>query len=108
MGDEENRVLDAISAEPSATGDALWVRCEVGIAIDVVTGLTIGRCKPTVADYPMFTDLIRLARPTHWIKNVFVLLPVPFALEAIGWANSCRSGGANCFPSCLGWLASAW
>jgi 4-hydroxybenzoate polyprenyltransferase len=26
--------------------------------------------------------LIRLARPTHWIKNAFVLLPVPFALAA--------------------------
>ncbi len=28
------------------------------------------------------TDLFRLARPAHWIKNVFVLLPVPFALAA--------------------------
>jgi decaprenyl-phosphate phosphoribosyltransferase len=28
----------------------------------------------------MLADLWRLARPTHWIKNVFVLLPVPFAL----------------------------
>ena len=28
----------------------------------------------------MLTDLVRLARPTHWIKNVFVLIPVPFAL----------------------------
>ena len=28
------------------------------------------------------SDLIRLARPKHWIKNVFVLLPVPFALKA--------------------------
>jgi 4-hydroxybenzoate polyprenyltransferase len=30
----------------------------------------------------MLTPFIRLARPTHWIKNVFVLLPVPFALKA--------------------------
>jgi 4-hydroxybenzoate polyprenyltransferase len=30
----------------------------------------------------MIADLIRLARPKHWIKNVFVLLPVPFALAA--------------------------
>jgi len=30
----------------------------------------------------MPTGLIRLARPTHWIKNVFVLIPVPFALAA--------------------------
>ncbi|MCA9246257.1 MAG: UbiA prenyltransferase family protein [Planctomycetales bacterium] len=25
-------------------------------------------------------DLLRLARPWHWIKNVFVLLPIPFAI----------------------------
>ncbi len=30
----------------------------------------------------MLTDLVRLARPQDWIKNVFVLLPVPFALQA--------------------------
>lgn len=30
----------------------------------------------------MFTGLIRLARPKDWIKNVFVVLPVPFALAA--------------------------
>lgn len=30
----------------------------------------------------MFIDLVRLARPQHWIKNVFVLLPVPFAMAA--------------------------
>ncbi len=30
----------------------------------------------------MLAGLIRLARPTHWIKNVFVLIPVPFALAA--------------------------
>jgi decaprenyl-phosphate phosphoribosyltransferase len=32
----------------------------------------------------MITGLIRLARPRDWIKNVFVLLPVPFALKALG------------------------
>lgn len=32
----------------------------------------------------MITGLIRLARPRDWIKNVFVLLPVPFALKATG------------------------
>jgi 4-hydroxybenzoate polyprenyltransferase len=31
----------------------------------------------------MLTGLIRLARPRDWIKNVFVLLPVPFALKAM-------------------------
>jgi len=30
----------------------------------------------------MLAALVRLARPKHWIKNVFVLLPVPFAMKA--------------------------
>ena len=30
----------------------------------------------------MLTGLIRLARPRDWVKNVFVVLPVPFALKA--------------------------
>jgi 4-hydroxybenzoate polyprenyltransferase len=30
----------------------------------------------------MLTGLIRLARPKHWIKNIFVVLPVPFAIKA--------------------------
>lgn len=30
----------------------------------------------------MFVDLIRLSRPKHWIKNVFVFLPVPFAVAS--------------------------
>lgn len=30
----------------------------------------------------MIRDLIRLSRPKHWIKNVFVFLPVPFALAS--------------------------
>jgi 4-hydroxybenzoate polyprenyltransferase len=32
----------------------------------------------------MLRALFELARPKHWIKNVFVLLPVPFALKALG------------------------
>ena len=35
----------------------------------------------------MLTAHIRLARPKHWVKNVFVLLPVPFALKAASGAN---------------------
>lgn len=30
----------------------------------------------------MLIGLIQLARPKHWVKNVFVVLPVPFALAA--------------------------
>ena len=30
----------------------------------------------------MLVDLIRLARPSDWVKNVFVLIPAPFALAA--------------------------
>ncbi len=30
----------------------------------------------------MLTGLVRLARPQDWVKNVFVVLPVPFALAA--------------------------
>ncbi len=30
----------------------------------------------------MISDLVELARPKHWVKNVFVFLPVPFALAA--------------------------
>jgi 4-hydroxybenzoate polyprenyltransferase len=30
----------------------------------------------------MFGDLIELSRPKHWVKNVFVFMPVPFALAS--------------------------
>jgi 4-hydroxybenzoate polyprenyltransferase len=30
----------------------------------------------------MLTSLVRLARPAHWVKNGFVLMPVPFAMVA--------------------------
>lgn len=30
----------------------------------------------------MIRDLIQLSRPKHWIKNVFVFMPVPFALAS--------------------------
>lgn len=52
----------------------------------------------------MFADFVRLARPKHWIKNVFVFLPVPFALAAgakldvlpfvLGLASFCLASSA--------------
>ncbi len=30
----------------------------------------------------MWLSLIELARPKHWVKNIFVLMPVPFALAS--------------------------
>lgn len=30
----------------------------------------------------MLKDLVELSRPKHWIKNVFVLMPLPFALAS--------------------------
>jgi 4-hydroxybenzoate polyprenyltransferase len=30
----------------------------------------------------MISDLIRLSRPRHWVKNVFVVMPLPFAVAA--------------------------
>lgn len=30
----------------------------------------------------MFLDLIELSRPKHWLKNAFVLMPIPFALAS--------------------------
>src|SRR5205823_8840529 len=31
-----------------------------------------------------WSGLLRAARPWHWVKNVFVLLPLPFAVAAGG------------------------
>jgi 4-hydroxybenzoate polyprenyltransferase len=39
---------------------------------------------PNEVDYGLFQALVRLARPHHWIKNVFVVAPVPFSLAAGG------------------------
>ena len=36
----------------------------------------------------MLTALIRLARPKDWIKNVFVLIPIPFALADAGQVDA--------------------
>jgi decaprenyl-phosphate phosphoribosyltransferase len=48
----------------------------------------------------MLRDLIELSRPKHWIKNVFVFLPVPFAL-ASGAHFDAAVFAAGLFSFCL-------
>ena len=46
--------------------------------------------------------LIRLARPTHWVKNVIVLLPVIFArryTEAAAWLDALQAAAAFCLAA---------
>ncbi len=55
---------------------------------------------PNEVDYGLFQALVRLARPHHWIKNVFVVAPVPFGLAAGGvWDPIALVLG--CFGFCL-------
>ncbi len=45
---------------------------------------------------------LRLARPTHWVKNVLVLLPVVFSLragEGAVWARAAMAAAAFCLVS---------
>ena len=47
-------------------------------------------------------DLIRLARPRHWIKNGIVLLPVVFAKrigDPMAWVQAALAAVAFCFAS---------
>ena len=48
----------------------------------------------------MLQDLVKLSRPTHWVKNVFVFLPVPFAL-ASGAHLDIAGFGAGLLSICL-------
>jgi 4-hydroxybenzoate polyprenyltransferase len=41
-------------------------------------------------------ELVRLARPSHWIKNAIVLLPVVFAKSVLDAASWARAGVAAC------------
>lgn len=46
--------------------------------------------------------LIRLARPTHWVKNLVVLLPIPFAMRAGDlwcWIWALQTVAAFCLSS---------
>ena len=50
----------------------------------------------------MVRDLIRLARPGHWIKNVLVLLPVVTASrvsDASAWGRAVLAGAAFCLAA---------
>lgn len=49
----------------------------------------------------MITDLVKLSRPKHWVKNVFVFLPVPFAMAA-GAHIDVWAFGAGLAAFCLG------
>ncbi len=49
----------------------------------------------------MLSGLIRLARPHHWIKNVFVLLPVPFAIAAHSYTLDIKVFLLGFFGFCL-------
>jgi len=49
----------------------------------------------------MLSGMIRLARPQHWIKNVFVLLPVPFAIAAHSYTLDIKTFLIGFFGFCL-------
>ncbi|MFQ5749501.1 MAG: UbiA prenyltransferase family protein [Planctomycetota bacterium] len=49
----------------------------------------------------MIGPFLRLARPWHWVKNVFVLVPVPFALRAGGAEPSWGLFCLGLFGFCL-------
>ncbi|MGD8859648.1 MAG: UbiA prenyltransferase family protein [Myxococcales bacterium] len=48
----------------------------------------------------MLRDLIQLSRPKHWIKNIFVFLPVPFAMASGAELDPVRFA-AGLFALCL-------
>lgn len=50
----------------------------------------------------MIADFIKLARPRHWVKNVFVFMPAPFALADGAVLDAMRFGlglGAFCLAN---------
>lgn len=52
-------------------------------------------------------DMIKLARPGHWIKNVFVLMPVVFGMritESEAWINAGIATVAFCFASSFAYI----
>jgi len=51
--------------------------------------------------------MVRLARPTHWVKNIIVFFPVVFALrmaDPLAWAWSAVAAAAFCLASSFGYI----
>jgi len=54
-----------------------------------------------------FAEIIRIARPAHWVKNVVVLLPVLFGMqmsEAGAWLRAAGATVAFCLVSSFGYI----
>ncbi len=53
------------------------------------------------------TDLVRLARPRHWIKNIVVLMPVIFGMrigDLQAWGQAGAAAVAFCFVSAFAYI----
>ena len=57
----------------------------------------------------MIVQMIRLARPRHWVKNVIVLFPIIFARQmdrAEAWAEVLLAAAAFCLASAAGYVVN--
>jgi len=57
----------------------------------------------------MIVEMIRLARPRHWVKNVIVLFPIVFARQmdrADAWAGVLLAAAAFCLASSAGYIVN--
>jgi len=57
----------------------------------------------------MIVQMIRLARPRHWVKNVIVLFPIVFARQmdrAEAWAEILLASAAFCLASAAGYVVN--
>ena len=54
-------------------------------------------------------NLVRLARPEHWIKNLIVFLPVVLALRAADWSAwfmAAQAALAFCLIASAGYISN--